>query len=331
MTTTKHQKPQDILHSQMRQLNALLDRLERRRPRPDLDEIDQCFVLSRQLAAELARLQRRQARDVTLMPLSKLLARSDRLLQAPPPRFRLKEIWPFWLHRWPALVYQRRRQFALSAALMLFGIILGALQTWMDPEIGAGIVGDQIVEAVQNDQLWTDPIAEQGRHSAAAAFIFTNNIRVSIFAFAGGIFWTFGALFLLFFNGLQLGATLAYTGLSPHVQSGLLDFISAHGPVELTLICIAGAAGIWMGSALLDPGEQPRSALLRQRGREAVQMLLGSSPFFVLIGLVEGFVSPGAWLPSAAKLALGLTLWSALMLHIWHAGRTFSAPKQHPL
>ena len=331
MTKANTHELQAAVYEKIAQLNSLLDRLDQRRQRPDLDDIDQSFSLSRQLAAELARLQRQQSALSLQNVLSTALARSDRLLQAPPPRFQWQQIWPFWLYRWPALIYQRRQQLALSSAMLFFGLVLGALQTWMNPEIGASLVGDQIAQAVHNGQLWTDPIAEHGQHSSAAAFIFTNNIRVSIFAFAGGIFWTFGALALLFFNGLQLGATLAYTGLNPSVQFGLLDFISAHGPVELTLICIAGAAGIWMGSALLDPGELPRSELLRQRGGEAVQMVLGAAPFFVIIGLVEGFVSPGHWLPSMAKLALGLSLWAALMLHIWQTGRTFSVSKQHEL
>ncbi len=309
---------------QIAQLHSLLDTLSRRGTRPLLSDIDQCFALSRQVAARIARLQRRDPDHPLLPALYAVQARSERLLQAPPPRMQLKKIWPFWLHDWPALVWRQRRLLALSAAVMLLGLVLGALQTWINPDIGAQIVGEQVAGAVQSGQLWTDPIAEQGRHSAASAFIFTNNIRVSVMAFAGGILWTFGALALLFFNGLQLGATLAYTGLNPQVQLGLLDFISAHGPVEMSLICIAGAAGMWMGSALLDPGEAPRSLVLRLRAREAVQILLGAAPFFVAIGLVEGFVSPGAWLPTWLKLSLGLSLWMALALHIWRSGRTFS-------
>jgi hypothetical protein len=41
-----------------------------------------------------------------------------------------------------------------------------------------------------------------------------------------------------------------------------------------------------------------------------VELLLGTTPVFVLAGLVEGFISPSA-LPPAAKLVIGPSLWLA--------------------
>lgn len=300
-------------------LDAAVDKLSRRGARPSLQDIDSTFALSRQVASDLARLQGQHQPALEAL-LSQIVARSGRVLEAPAPRLRMLHLRAFWMHDWPTLVYARRRAVGFAAAVLAFGAVLGAVLTWIDPQLGQSLVGPEVAQAVSDGKLWTDPIAEQGQHSAAAAFIFTNNIRVSIAAFAGGLVWGLGALLLMFFNGLQLGAVLAYTGLQPDVQRGLLDFISAHGPVELSLVAIAGGAGLWMGSALFDPGERPRLQVLRQRAREAVQIVLGAVPLFVLIGLVEGFVSPGPWLPGWVKLSLGLALLAALWLHVFFRG-----------
>ncbi len=43
----------------------------------------------------------------------------------------------------------------------------------------------------------------------------------------------------------------------------LFDFVVAHGCVELSCICIAGAAGAYLGEALIRPGERTRSEAFR--------------------------------------------------------------------
>ncbi len=301
-------------------LQALLVQLDRRDRRPSLDEADEAYALSRAAAADLATAQLHYPGTEVEQTLAQLVTHAARVLESRPPRRAARRALLFLRHDWPALVRRRARVIGLAAGVLLGGIVLGALGTWVDPEVGAALAGEGIAAAVQAGELWTDPIEEQGQHAASSAFIFTNNIRVAIAAFAVGIAFGLGSLLLLLYNGLHLGAVIAYTGQVPEVQRGLLQFIAAHGPVELSLVAIAGGAGLWMGSALIDPGERPRAELLRERGREAVLILLGTAPFFVVIGLVEGFVSPGDLLPWPVKLALGLLLWGALLLHLRTAG-----------
>jgi uncharacterized membrane protein SpoIIM required for sporulation len=61
-----------------------------------------------------------------------------------------------------------------------------------------------------------------------------------------------------------------------------------------------------MGRAIIDPGERSRAVALRAHAQVAVQLILGSAPFMVLIGVVEGFVSPGPFFPWPLKLAVGV-------------------------
>jgi uncharacterized membrane protein SpoIIM required for sporulation len=65
-----------------------------------------------------------------------------------------------------------------------------------------------------------------------------------------------------------------------------------HGVLELSLIVVTAAAGMRMGWALVDPGRRTRSRALADEARLAVLIVLGSVPWFVLAGLVEGFLTP---------------------------------------
>ena len=86
-----------------------------------------------------------------------------------------------------------------------------------------------------------------------ASGIITNNVRVAIACFAGGIFLGVGSLVLLAFNGLAIGASaghFANVGLLDY----LLEFIVGHGALELFAIWVAGAAGFLLGRSVVAPG-----------------------------------------------------------------------------
>ena len=79
-----------------------------------------------------------------------------------------------------------------------------------------------------------------------ASGIITNNVRVAIACFAGGIFLGVGSLVLLAYNGLAIGAFaghFANVGLLDY----LLTFILGHGALELFAIWVAGRGGLPAG------------------------------------------------------------------------------------
>jgi uncharacterized membrane protein SpoIIM required for sporulation len=53
---------------------------------------------------------------------------------------------------------------------------------------------------------------------------------------------------------------------------------------------------------------------MREAGRDATIVLVGCLPWFLLLGLVEGYLSPQPALPVFFKAALGLTLWSLFLI-----------------
>ena len=104
----------------------------------------------------------------------------------------------------------------------------------------------------------------------------------------------------------------------------LWSFLLVHGVIELTAICIAGGAGLWLGSAMLLPGRLTRREALVRRGRESVSLIGGTAVMLVVAGIIEGFVSPSG-LPASVKLAFaGLTA-VGMVVYLAFAGRDESA------
>ena len=77
------------------------------------------------------------------------------------------------------------------------------------------------------------------------------------------------------------------------------ELVTAHGVLELSCIVVAGAAGLRLGWAIIDPGNRTRGEALREEARAAIEIVLGTAPWLVVAGLVEGFLTPsGTGLPT---------------------------------
>ena len=193
------------------------------------------------------------------------------------------------------------------AAVCLFGpALLGGYWAWRDPGAAGGLVPSEfqyVSEPRTRGQDWGVSVDDQAAFSSE---IFTNNIRVAIVAFAGGILLGVGALYMLITNGLILGATF---GIAVGVGNGppLFQQVLAHGFLELSCIAVAGAAGLRIGWAIIDPGTRSRGVALREESRAAAEMLLGTAAWLVVAGLVEGFVTPsGQALGTVLVIGVGL-------------------------
>jgi uncharacterized membrane protein SpoIIM required for sporulation len=123
----------------------------------------------------------------------------------------------------------------------------------------------------------------------------------------------------LVYNGIHLGAVSG--ALSVHgLADRLVGFVSPHGFLELSVIVIAGACGLMLGRALLWADLRPRRVALAAAGARSVRLLVGTLPFMVVAGLIEGFVSPAAF-PWPWKLAIGLATAAVMYGYLLLVGR----------
>jgi uncharacterized membrane protein SpoIIM required for sporulation len=149
-------------------------------------------------------------------------------------------------------------------------------------------------------------------------------VRVAFNAFALGITAGIGTCFILLVNALMLGGMMAL--FANHGLGGeFVVCIMPHGILEIMAVLIAAAAGLRLGLSLAIPGRLTRGASLRAGGREALSLVLGTIPMFVVAGTIEGFVTP-SHMPDGIKVAIGVVAATAAVLYLLLAGHRGPRP-----
>jgi uncharacterized membrane protein SpoIIM required for sporulation len=292
-------------------LEALAGRVEG--GRLSLAEVEELDRLYRRAAGDLARARAAFPGSDAEGYLSQVTARAYRALYR--RRREPGAVRYLWSRDIPEVFVRRARLFVLAAAILAAGVAAGALAVLFDPVAATALVPPGVRAAVDAGRMWTDSLLGLAPGAAGGALA-RHNVTVSALVFAGGL--TGGLLtgWLLFSNGLLLGAAGAYCA-HRGMLGAFLGFVGAHGPAELTAVALAGQAGFLLASALVDPGEWPRREALAARGREAARLLLVVVAVLLVVGLVESTVSPGRLYPTWGKLALGGGLAAAIQLYLW--------------
>ena len=89
----------------------------------------------------------------------------------------------------------------------------------------------------------------------------------------------------------------------------LFDFVVAHGCVELSCMCISGAAGSYLGEALIRPGTRTRSEAFRNAASEGIRVLFVVTLLLIGCGFIEGYISPDPEVPRWARVTIGVGYW----------------------
>jgi uncharacterized membrane protein SpoIIM required for sporulation/uncharacterized RDD family membrane protein YckC len=268
---------------------------------------------ARAAAAELMVATRRRVPPRHLESLSLALLDLERRRRVPPERIgpRLRR---FFVDDVPGDVWRERGLIARAAAVFGAALVVGGVAAYVDVDVGRALVGDDLAPLIEQGAKWTDAIEREQTFAQTSVSIILNNVGVGVRAFALGVVGGVGALVVLVFNGLSLGAVFGYAA-SLDTAGTLLRFILAHGPVELSMITVAGAAGMCLGRALLSPGARSRTRALREEGRTGFRLLAFATTGFVVIGTVEGFVSPGQHFPVVVNASVGAVMW--LLFFLW--------------
>ncbi len=217
----------------------------------------------------------------------------------------------FWLHEVPLLYYKNRRFVGYSFLIFTLSMAVGALSAAHDHTYVRFVMGDAYVDMTLDNIEKGDPMGVYKSMDQSLMFfgITFNNIKVSLLAFAAGIFFSFGTGFMLFQNGIMLGAFQYF-----FYQKGLLlpSFLTIwiHGTIEISSIVMAGAAGMVMGHALVFPGTYSRKASLLRGAKEGVKMVVALVPLFIVAGFLESYVTRltemPVWLKGTIILGSGL-------------------------
>ncbi len=306
--------------SNWKRLEELLSKTEgvsglRGLPRAEVRELGELY---RRAATDLA-VARAETRDAKLINyLNSLVIRSHgKIYRAEGQGLNL--IWDFFSKDFPQTFRKNWRFVAVAFGVMLLFSVLGFVMVYNDLAFADVIGVGEVRYAVQNKTYWWLNLNEANQ--VGSAFILVNNIRVSLMAFALGVFFCIGSLFILAFNGLHIGGTLGVCyKLDPSFGNALVTFMVGHGVIELFCIFIASGAGMIIGYAIINPGDLSRTDAVKKKGLESVRLVIGCACILFFAGIIEGFLSPSN-LPAWIKYFTGILTGTAMLGYLLLVGR----------
>ena len=307
------------------ELELLLREAGRRPERLGPERLLRLGALYRGAAADLARLRRKAPRSPETARLEVLVRQGRQAVYD--VRSRRRSVIRFFVTDYWRLVAERRR-FLLVAFVLLFGsAALAALWGVHDPAAATGVVPAQFRPALQPGHPWHD--MSPAEQTAFTSEVFTNNIQVTLVAFAGGITGGIATAGALLYNGLLLGVIGGLMGQAGN-GVGFVDLVTAHGVLELSCILVGGAAGLSVGWSIISPGLRTRRVSLQREAVEALLLVLGTAPWLVIAGIVEGnranLSEAGLGAVVGTGVGLGAVYWG---LVVWR-GRSRAVPATSP-
>lgn len=216
----------------------------------------------------------------------------------------------FWKTEFPLAFYPHQRMLLLAFLVFSFFVVAGCFSAANDGQFVRLILGDAYVNMTLDNIEKGDPMAVYKQQGEASMFlgITINNIRVAMMAFVYGILAGIGTLYVMMQNGIMLGS-FQYFFYSKGLLWESVRTIWIHGTIEISVIVIAGAAGLVLGRSLLFPGTYSRLVSFKMGMNLGLKILVSTLPLFVLAGFLEGFVTRHTEMPDwLAILIISLSL-----------------------
>ena len=304
-----------------KQLELLCTQMQHRRKRRlGAESVTQFAALYRAACADLALADAYQLPPNTIAYLHQLVAQAHNQLYRS-RRFNVRRWFYEMVYVLPPRLF---RDNSLRLAFVLFwGLFLASMGlAATSPEYTELALGKEQMTALE--EMYDEPRGDatsttQGANQRAAmmGFYQSHNTGIGLRCFAAGLLFGVGGLFALVFNAGILGAAFGHMTTVPQ-QANFFEFVTAHGPFELTAIVLSAAAGMRLGFSLVDTRGESRVASVRRAGGEAMPSVSAAIILFALAALIEAFISPSAapyWLKAAvAAASTGLLMFYFVLL-----------------
>ncbi|WP_373055965.1 stage II sporulation protein M [Zunongwangia sp. H14] len=224
----------------------------------------------------------------------------------------------FFTEEFPLFFYYHQKQLLLSFLIFALFAVIGAFSAASDGAFVRGILGDAYVNMTLENIANNDPMAVYKQAAETDMFlgITINNIRVGLFAFTLGILAGLGTAFILMQNAVMLGSFQYF-----FYAKGLLwesaRTIWIHGTIEISVIIVAGCAGLVVGKSILFPGTYSRLRSFTSGIKNGLKIVISTIPFFIIAGFLEGFVTRQTHMPDwLAILIILLSLCLILFYYV---------------
>ena len=222
----------------------------------------------------------------------------------------------FFTKEMPLEMYKHQRQLLISFLVFALFTIVGAWSQATDGAFARSIVGDGYVNMTQRNIEDGDPMRVYKESGEMTMFlgITVNNIRVAFYAFLFGIFLGLGTLVVLMRNAVMLGCFQMFF-FQYDLGWESMRTIWIHGTIEISIIIVAGAAGLVVAKGILFPGTYTRLYSFVQGFKSGLKVLISTVPFFIIAGFLEGFVTRQTEMPDALAI---LIIGGSLAWILWY-------------
>lgn len=224
----------------------------------------------------------------------------------------------FYTQEFPLFFSQYHKQLLIAFVTFALFSLIGAYSAATDGNFVRLILGDGYVNMTLDNIEKGDPMAVYKEMGEMNMFlgITINNIRVALLAFVFGLFLSLGTLFILMRNAIMLGSFQYF-----FYDQGLLwesaRTIWIHGTIEISVIIVAGCAGLVVGNSILFPGTYTRLQSFVRGTKDGIKILISTIPFFIIAGFLEGFVTRHTEMPDwLAILIIGGSLYLILFYYV---------------
>jgi uncharacterized membrane protein SpoIIM required for sporulation len=310
----------DGRRAEWRKLQRLLERVEGSGLRGlDPDEAVQFATLYRRTASDLNQAQTFITGEGTVQYLNDLVARCYFIIHARKDP-QIRTVLGRMVLGYPALFRRCLPHFLLATGLFLLGAVFGFAASSLDSKTARGFL-------LPTDMPVIEPGQERGamttgQLAAFSGFLFRHNVSVTLVAFALGLTFGLGTAWLMFENGIligALGAVFLEAGALMEFCTGILP----HGVLEIPACLLGGAGGFVLAQALLQAKPWPRLQELGRRGGEALALVAGCVPLLAVAAFLEAVVAraPEALLDSGLKLALAAVFALVFVAYLLLVGR----------
>jgi len=309
-----------------RDLEALLERVEHRGIGAlTHDELTRLPTLYRSAVGALS-VARSISLDRNLLDYLTHLTTRAHLAVYAGRRRPLEAVGDFVTRRFPSIVRGFRLPFALALASLCLGVLIGFVMTQRDPErfysfVSEGMSQGRTPEAPTDSLRATlyRPPQNRGELEVFATFLFSHNALVGILCLALGFAAGAPVIFLLFSNGLILGAMAALFG-SRGLGPAFWAWVLPHGVTEMLAVVLCGMSGLVFGASIVFPSQGSRLATLARRGRDAGLAVLGAVGMLFIAAMIEGLFRQLVH-DTGARWAVAIVSAAGWILYFMWAGR----------
>ena len=286
----------ELRRAQWKELELLCDVMEsRRRSKINSRTVSRFSNLYRAACADLALADDNRLPQNTINYLHQLVGRAHNQLYRS-RRFDIES----WKHT--MFVDVPQKIFNDGCVQLAFMIFWGAFLLAAALAASEGLWSDFAQNVLTSEQIemmeenFSEPMSGRpGEQNAfMASYYIYHNTSIGLKCFASGLLVIPGIIITLY-NAVVLGATFGYMARPDVPQSmNFFEFVTAHGPYELTAIVLSAGAGLRLGMAWMKTNGLTRVDSLRQTAKNAMPLMGAAMAMFFLAALIEGFISPSA-------------------------------------